>query len=63
VLRSLLRLDRPQRERPGWLTALGGRLPLSGRIGANAGSAPSANGRVQPAAPAARREIETTKTT
>jgi uncharacterized protein (TIGR00159 family) len=63
VLRSLLRLDRPQRERPGWLTALGGRLPVSGRIGANDGSAPSANGRVQPAAPAARREIETTKTT
>ncbi len=65
VLRSLLRLDRPQRERPGWLTGLNGRLPMSGRIGANgrSGSAATANGRVQAAAPAARREIEPTKTT
>ena len=63
VLRSLLRLDRQHRERPGWLTALGGRLPLSGRIGANGRSPASATGRAQPAAASARREIETTKTT
>jgi uncharacterized protein (TIGR00159 family) len=65
VLRSLLRLDRPERERPGWLGGLEGRLPLGGRIGANGRSAAVANGRLPETAqaPAARREIEPTKTT
>ncbi|CAA9565872.1 MAG: Diadenylate cyclase spyDAC; Bacterial checkpoint controller DisA with nucleotide-binding domain [uncultured Thermomicrobiales bacterium] len=65
VLRSLLRLDRPERERPGWLGGLEGRLPLGGRIGANGRSAAVANGRLPGTAqaPAARREIEPTKTT
>ncbi|MBA3415057.1 MAG: TIGR00159 family protein [Chloroflexia bacterium] len=63
VLSSLLRLDRPEREHPAWLAGLNGRLPLSGRIGANGRPAATANDRVAEAAPVARREIEPTKTT
>jgi len=63
VLRSLLRLDKPQRERPWWLVGLNGRLPLSGRIGANGRARAETNGRVAATPPAARRDIEPTKTT
>ena len=63
VLRSLLRLDRPQRERSWWLSSLNERLPLGGRVGANGRTRAAANGRVSASPPATRREIEPTKTT
>lgn len=63
VLRSLLRLDKPERERMGWLAGLNGRLALGERIGLGVRSRSATNGRV-PVAPAApRRDPEPTKTT
>lgn len=63
VLRSLLRLDRQDRERPNWLLNLNRRLPPNVRVRVNGGGGLSANGRGTAASPAARRDIEPTKTT
>jgi len=61
VLRSLLRLDRPERERGGLLPTVQDKLHLPGRAGANGRAA---NGRAPAgAAPATRREAGPSKTT